>query len=86
MAASTPLLVDVQADLLDGLDSRVVIPLRRLEQFPKVKLPERLAPVFRIEGQDLVAGNAQACGRATARIGKSHHDLAVRAGPDQREP
>lgn len=54
LAASTPYLVDVQAELLDALDSRVVIPLRHLKQFPKVKLPERLAPVFRIEGRDFV--------------------------------
>jgi hypothetical protein len=29
-AAATPFLLDVQSDLLDGLDSRMVIPLRDL--------------------------------------------------------
>lgn len=48
----TPYLLDVQSDLLDGLDSRVVIPLRRLAHFSKVKLPTRLMPVLRVVGKD----------------------------------
>ncbi|MCK9511350.1 MAG: CcdB family protein [Pigmentiphaga sp.] len=53
-AATTPYLLDVQSDLLDGLDSRVVIPLRRLKHFPKVKLSTRLTPIFTIEGEELL--------------------------------
>ena len=51
-ADTTPYLLDVQSDLLDGLDSRVVIPLRSLKHFPKIRLPTRLTPVFAIEGTD----------------------------------
>jgi len=51
-AATTPYLLDVQCDLLDGLDSRMVIPLRYLKDFPKVKLSTRLTPVFTIEGEE----------------------------------
>lgn len=51
-AVATPYLVDVQSDLLDGLGSRVVIPLRRLSHFAPVKLPETLMPVFVIAGED----------------------------------
>ncbi|MDD2809782.1 CcdB family protein [Rhodoferax sp.] len=51
-AGVTPYLLDVQSDLLDGLDSRMVIPLRSLEHFAKVKLPTRLTPVFNILGKD----------------------------------
>lgn len=51
-AKTTPYLLDVQSELLDGLDSRVVIPLRSLEHFPKVKLPTRLTPVLRVVGTD----------------------------------
>lgn len=51
-ARTTPYLLDVQSDLLDGLDSRMVIPLRCLEHFPNVTLPARLIPVLRIEGKD----------------------------------
>ncbi len=49
---TTPYLLDVQSDLLDGLDSRMVIPLRDIEQFAKVKLPTRLTPVLCIHGKD----------------------------------
>ena len=51
---TTPYLLDVQSDLLDGLDSRVVIPLRSLEHFANVKLPTRLTPVLRIDGKDFL--------------------------------
>ncbi|MBK7051488.1 MAG: CcdB family protein [Rhodoferax sp.] len=51
-ASTTPYLLDVQTGLLDGLDSRVVIPLRSLAHFAKVKLPTRLTPVLQVNGQD----------------------------------
>ena len=53
-ATTTPYLVDVQSDLLDELDSRVVIPLRSLKHFPNVKLPNRLTPILRIRGNDFL--------------------------------
>lgn len=49
-ARTTPYLLDVQSDLLDGLESRVVVPLRDLAHFADVKLPELLMPVFEIQG------------------------------------
>jgi len=45
-------LLDVQSDLLSGLNTRVVVPL-----LPKSSAPtpaQRLNPVFSIEGQELV--------------------------------
>ena len=51
-ATTTPYLLDVQSDLLSDLDSRMVIPLRRIDRFPKVKLPTRLTPVLQINAQD----------------------------------
>lgn len=53
-AKTTPYLLDVQSDLLDGLDSRLVIPLRSLKHFPKVTLSSRLTPVLTIEGDDFL--------------------------------
>ena len=50
-AATTPYLLDVQSDLLNGLDSRMVIPLRSLKHFPQVKLSAQLTPIFTIEGE-----------------------------------
>lgn len=53
-AGSTPYLLDVQSDLLEDLESRVVIPLRRLTHFPKVPLSTRLTPVFTVEGEEFL--------------------------------
>ena len=51
-ADATPYLVEVQCDLLDGLGSSVVVPLRRLDRSAQVALPTRLIPTFTIEGRD----------------------------------
>jgi toxin CcdB len=53
-ATTTPYLLDVQSDLLDGLDTRVVIPLRSLQTFPEVKLSTRLTPVLKVKDQELL--------------------------------
>ena len=53
-AATTPYLLDVQSDLLEGLDTRVVIPLRRRDSFPGGKLPADLVPAFVIEGVECI--------------------------------
>ncbi|TVP43496.1 MAG: plasmid maintenance protein CcdB [Halomonas sp.] len=48
----TGYLLDVQSDILSGLNTRVVVPL-----LPKSTAPtpaQRLNPVFSIEGQELV--------------------------------
>lgn len=50
-AGTTPYLLDVQSDLLEDLETRMVIPLRSLQHFPKVPLSNRLTPVFTIEGE-----------------------------------
>jgi toxin CcdB len=49
-AAETPYLLDVQSDLLQGLETRIVVPLRRRDRFPVVSLPANLTPTFEIEG------------------------------------
>lgn len=51
-ADNVPYLLDVQSDLLHGLDTRIVIPLRRRDRFPVSQIPQRLTPVFEIEGVD----------------------------------
>ncbi len=51
-AKNTPFLVDVQTDLLNGLDTRIVIPLRRASLYKKIKLPQDLIPIFSIKGDD----------------------------------
>ncbi|MDH2919326.1 MAG: CcdB family protein [Sideroxydans sp.] len=48
--SDVPYLLAVQSDLLSALDSRVVVPMRRVDRFDKVILPKNLAPVFEIDG------------------------------------
>jgi|SRR5690242_1620786 toxin CcdB len=48
--ANTPYLVDVQSDFLEGLTSRVVVPLIRADAFPPGKLPVDFTPSFEIGG------------------------------------
>lgn len=50
--SSTALLLDVQADLLDPLNTRVVVPLMPIAEAPKAA--RRLNPVFDIDGRRLV--------------------------------
>jgi toxin CcdB len=49
-AGEVPYLLDVQSDLLQKLQTRVVVPLRRRDRFPAIPTPDRLTPVFEIEG------------------------------------
>ncbi len=49
-AGDVPCLLAVQTDLLQGLETRVVVPLRRRDSFPATRIPDRLMPVFAIEG------------------------------------
>ncbi|HYE36005.1 CcdB family protein [Methylocaldum sp.] len=53
-AADVPYLVEVQSDLLQGLETRVVIPLRRRDRFPETQIPANLMPVFDIENIECV--------------------------------
>jgi toxin CcdB len=48
-AEVTPYLLDVQSDLLQGLETRIVIPLRRRDRFPVASPPNNLTPTFEIE-------------------------------------
>lgn len=50
-ASTTPFLVDVQSEHLSSLTTRVVVPLRLVDRFPPVRLPQDLMPVFHIEDQ-----------------------------------
>ncbi len=45
-------LLDVQADLLDTLNTRIVVPLMPRDKAPKPA--KRLNPVFEIEGEQMV--------------------------------
>ena len=55
----TPYLLDVQTDLLHGLETRIVIPLRRCDRFQTVKLPGNLSPTFNIENIECILETAK---------------------------
>lgn len=56
MRKFTPFLLDVQNEFIDGLDSRVVIPLRSAALY-KTRLRD-LNPAFEIEGKAVVLDTA----------------------------
>jgi toxin CcdB len=65
---SVAYLLDIQADLLQGLASRVVVPLVRLDAFgPPLK---RLNPVFCINGIDHVMATSEMAGMPTRNLGR----------------
>ena len=73
-------LLDVQADTLDELNTRVVIPVRRPERAPKPA--KRLNPTFRIESQQylmvtqfLAAVPESALGEAVDNLSQEHDKI-----------
>ncbi|MFZ5775345.1 MAG: CcdB family protein [Thermodesulfobacteriota bacterium] len=69
-----PFLLDVQADLLDGLASRVVAPLVRAEAMGKPA--QRLNPTFRIDHIEVVMSTAELAGVPKMVLGNKVGSLA----------
>jgi toxin CcdB len=70
-----PYLLDVQADLLAGLPTRVVVPLT-----PRASLPlpmARLQPVFSVEGKAMVMVTTELAGIASDQLGAKVASLAA---------
>jgi toxin CcdB len=53
-AKAFPYLVELQSNLLDGLDTTVVAPLKPAASYSGTRLPERLMPTMRVKGRDYV--------------------------------
>lgn len=53
-AADVPYLLDVQTEVLSGLDTRVVVPLRRRSRFPASIVPANLMPMVTVEGDECI--------------------------------
>jgi toxin CcdB len=62
-----PYLLDVQADTLDFLESRVVIPLLRIEVAEKPI--KGLNPVFEVDGKQLMLATQNIAGTELANLG-----------------
>lgn len=56
---SIPYLLDVQSNVISGLATRIVVPLRPLAGFSPATLPPDLFPVVVIDGKDYVLDTPQ---------------------------
>jgi len=66
--SAVPFLLDVQNDLLEELETRVVVPLRPLSAM-KGKTLRTLMPVFEIEGESFVMLTPQMAGIPKSELG-----------------
>jgi len=73
--ATYPLLVDVQADLLDELQTRLVIPLTRAPALTKKPIT-RLTPSIDIEGERYLLMTPQLAGIARSELGVAVGNIA----------
>ena len=62
-----PYLLDVQADLLDTLATRVVVPLVLIEEMGLAA--KRLNPQFKIKGESVVMSTAELAGVSNRSLG-----------------
>ena len=74
--AMTPYLLNVQADILDNLSTRVVVPL--LSQTTMGKPIDRLNPRFTIEGDTVFMSTPELAGVPTDVLGKKIASLNER--------
>jgi toxin CcdB len=73
--ATFPLLVDVQSDLLEDLQTRAVIPLTRATALTK-KPADRLMPILKFEDEAYVLMTPQLAGIASKEFGAARGTLA----------
>lgn len=66
--AQFPFLVDVQADLLSELGSRVVIPLTKATKLARKPI-DRLTPVIKVDGDEYLLLTPQLAGIRSAELG-----------------
>lgn len=71
-----PLLLDVQADLLDGLATRVVIPLAPATPTTRRTSMQTLTPICTVDARDYVAVTPQLAGIAKKELGPPVADLS----------
>jgi len=51
---TTPYILDVQTDLLSGLNTRIVIPLRKSDRYQNLSSAKDLMPSFAIQGKNFI--------------------------------
>lgn len=70
-----PYLLNVQSDLIEGIGSRIMVPLAPGDVFKGKRLGS-LMPMLRIEGADCVMLTAQASGMSVRGFGSEVADLS----------
>ncbi|WP_394692116.1 CcdB family protein [Hyphobacterium sp.] len=80
-ANGVPLVIDVQAGILDDLASRVVIPLRPAKDAGEEALA-RLKPVIEIDGEDYVLMTTDIAALPVRRLGEKIGNLGARHGDE----
>src|ERR1044072_9470549 len=73
--ATYPLLVDVQADLLDDLQTRIVIPLTKVPTLTKKPIA-RLMPSIAVGGEQYLLMTPQLAGIARSELGSAVGNIA----------
>jgi toxin CcdB len=56
---TTPFLIDVQSNVISGLATRIVIPLRNLNAFKNVEAPADLFPIITVNGKKYLLDTPQ---------------------------
>lgn len=74
-----PLLVDVQSNLLEDLETRVVIPLTRAAALSR-KPVNRLMPILKFENEPYVLVTPQLAGIGSKELGTAIGSLAEHRG------
>ena len=69
------LLLDIQSDLLEGLATRVVVPLA-LARAARVRPMRTLTPILKFEGKEFLMLTPQVTGIPTRELGPVAGDLA----------
>jgi toxin CcdB len=70
-----PYLIDIQSELLDGLQTTVVIPLCKASQFNDQTIA-KLCPVVEISGEKFVVMSQQLAGIDRSQLGKEIANLS----------
>jgi len=70
-----PLLLDIQTNLLDSLQTTIVVPLKKLES-NRDKVLTQLTPILNIEGIDYLMLTPQLAGIQRKELGKTIADIS----------
>jgi toxin CcdB len=70
-----PFVLEVQSGLLQDLATRVVLPMRKLKDYPSKPI-SRLNPIFKMDGVDYIVLAQQISVMPSKAIGNSHADFS----------